>query len=252
MNIPRRDSIREYLLNNGEASLNQLKEIHPDVSDMTLRRDLARLEYEGIIIRTRGGARTTAHLNNLKEDIYSARAGLNVEAKMKIARKALKFFETGRSIFIDSGTTTMCLAKMLPDENYSIITSAPNICIEVLRNVKPAVTIIGGKVSRDNISASGENTIKFIKNINIDIAFMATSGFSLKSGFTSGDFNECELKKAVIGKAGKVILLMDSSKIDKNMPYTFSLLKNIDILICDRDLPEVFEKAAVKSGVSLL
>jgi DeoR family fructose operon transcriptional repressor len=78
---------------------------------------------------------------------------------------------------------------------------------------------------------------------------MATSGYSLENGFTSGNFNECELKKLVIEKARKKILLMDITKIDKTMPYTFATLKDIDILICDADLPDDIKKAAQENGV---
>ncbi|MDD5603136.1 MAG: DeoR/GlpR family DNA-binding transcription regulator [Eubacteriales bacterium] len=250
----RREKIREYLLNCGEASFTELREICPDVSDMTIRRDLAYLEGQGFIIRTRGGARASGPvngINGIKEDIYSKRSGINVEAKMKIGMKALVHFETGRAIFVDSGTTTMCMVKMLPDENYSIITSAPNICMDLMKNMKPAVTLVGGKVSRDNVSASGEYSLKFIKNINIDIAFMAASAFSLKSGFTSGDYYECELKKAVIRKAGKVIMLMDAGKVGKDMPYTFARLRDIDILICDRPLPGEIVKEANSCGTKI-
>jgi DeoR/GlpR family transcriptional regulator of sugar metabolism len=92
----------------------------------------------------------------------------------------------------------------------------------------------------------------FIKNINIDVAFMATSGFSLESGFTSGDFNECTLKRAIIKKARKVILLMDTGKVNKNMTFTFALLKDIDVLVCDGELPQDIEKEAKKCGVEIM
>jgi DeoR family fructose operon transcriptional repressor len=252
LNIARRDSIREYIKSKGDVTLNELGKLYPDVSSMTIRRDLSFLEKEGTIIRTRGGAKAVLRAQSVKEDAFSLRANENVDAKMQIAHKALKFLETGRSIYIDSGTTTMCLAKLIPDENYSILTSGPNISLEIIKNANPSVTLVGGQLSRDNVSTSGLNSLNFIKNINIDIAFMAASAFSLKGGFTGGDFNECELKKAVIRKAGKVILLMDASKIDKNMPYTFATLKDVDILICDTTLPEPIVKAVGKNGVTIL
>jgi DeoR/GlpR family transcriptional regulator of sugar metabolism len=216
---------------------------------MTLRRDLDYLEAKGQIVRVRGGAKSINSLSGLKEDVYSLRAMENVDAKMKIARKALAFVERGRSYFIDSGTTMMCLAKVLPDENLSILTSGPNIALEIIKHNKPSVTLIGGHLSRNNLSTSGVSSLNFIKDINVDIAFMATSGFSLEYGFTSGDYNECELKKAIIKKARRVILLMDVSKIDKNMPFTFGTLKDIHILICDKPLPENVTQAAEECGV---
>lgn len=247
----RREIIREYIDNNGEVTVRDLEKIFPGTSNMTIRRDLAYLEDMGYIVRTRGGAKSIKCLSRAMEDIYSLRAMVNTEAKEIIAKKAVEFVEEGRSIFIDSGTTMMCFARMLPDKNLSILTCGPNIALEVMKRNNPSITLIGGQINRNTISASGSNSLYFIKNVNIDIAFMATSGFSLESGFTSGDFNECMLKRAVIKKARKVILLMDSGKINKNMTFTFGALKDIDILICERDIPQDIVKAAQNEGVEI-
>lgn len=251
MNDKRRDIIKEYIENKGEVRVKELEDMFPGTSGMTIRRDLTYLENEGYIVRTRGGAKSIKHLSKAMEDVYSLRAVTNIDAKETIARKAVRFVEEGRSIFIDSGTTTMCLAKILPDKDLFILTDGPNISLELIKKPKPTVMLVGGQLSRNTISTSGSNSQYFIDNVNIDIAFMAASGFSLKSGFTSGDFNECKLKEAVIKKAGKVILLMDKSKIDRNMTFTFASLKDIDILICDSVLPQDIMKAAKKSGVAV-
>ena len=251
MNDIRRKKIETLIHQKGEISLKHLEKVFPDVSSMTLRRDLIYLEKKGEIIRVRGGAKSIKELSKIKEDIYHSRMTINIEAKKLIAKKASELLETGRSIYIDSGTTTMCLAEILPDDNFSILTSAPNIAIEIIKKHLPAVTLIGGQLNRDNISASGVNSITFLKNINIDIAFMATSGFSLESGFTSGNFNECELKKFVIKKARKVIMLMDISKISKNMPFTFANLKDIDIIICDNKPEKAVIEKINKYGVEI-
>jgi len=249
LKIRRREIINAYIQNKGEAKLKELEKMFPEVSAMTLRRDLNYLEEQGHIIRVRGGAKSVNSVSSLKEDVYSMRAMENVDAKMKIARKALEYVETGRSYYIDAGTTMMRLSKMLPDKNLSILTNGPNIALEIVKNNNPSVMLVGGYINRNNLSISGVNSLNFIKDINVDIAFMATSGFSLEYGFTCGDSNECELKRAVIKKARKVILLMDVSKIDKNMPFTFATLDDIHILICDKQLPERIVDAAQKLGV---
>ncbi len=249
MNKDRRSTIKQYIEEKGEVHLRELEELLPEVSTMTLRRDLIYLEEKGYVIRTRGGAVSVKRVAAAVEDMYSLRAAENIEGKTKIAKKAVEFVETGRSIYIDSGTTMMCLAQELPDENFSILTSGPNIGLEIIKKTKPNVVLTGGVISRNNLSVSGSNWLHLIRNINIDIAFMATSGYSLETGFTIGNFNECELKKLVIEKARKKILLMDITKIDKTMPYTFATLKDIDILICDADLPDGIKKAAQENGV---
>jgi len=248
----RRDIIKQFINEKGEVQFKELEQLSPDISAMTIRRDLAFLENEGTVLRTWGGAKAVKRTSTNIESIFSLRITENIHAKNIIAKKAMEFMETGRSIFIDSGTTTNCLAKIMPDLNFSILTTAPNIALEIIRNANSSITLIGGQLSRSNLTTSGANSINFLKNINIDIAFLAASGFSQKNGFTIGNFDECELKKAVIKKAGKTILLMDRSKIDRNMSYTFATLKHIDILICDVMPDEVFMINAEKHGVEVL
>jgi DeoR family transcriptional regulator, fructose operon transcriptional repressor len=248
----RRESIKQYVNEKGDIQFKELEQLFPDVSSMTIRRDLAFLEDEGAILRTWGGVKAVNRSYSNSENIFSLRVTENIHAKTIIAQKALEFVETGRSIFIDSGTTTMCLAKILPNQNFSILTTAPNIAMEIIKNTNPSVTLVGGQLSRNNLTTSGANSINFIKNINIDIAFMATSGFSEKNGFTIGNFDECELKKAVIKKAGKVVLMMDGSKMDRNMPYTFASLKDIDMLVLDVKPGDSVLKLAEKQGVRIV
>lgn len=252
MHIDRRNTINAYIQDKGQVRLKELEGMFPEVSTMTLRRDLIYLENRGDIVRIRGGARTISPSSKLVEDVYSQRATTNAEAKMKIAKKAASFVEARRSIFIDSGTTMMCLAKILPNEDFSIITSGPNIGMEISKNPKPSVTLIGGQLNRHNLCTSGVYALEFIKNINIDIAFIASSSFSMDSGFTCGNFNEYELKKAVVKKARHKILLMDTSKLDKSLPYTFARLEDIDIWICEKELPQNVKKDALKASVTLI
>lgn len=252
LHIDRRDTINEHIQNKGGVRLKELEEMFPEVSSMTLRRDLIYLENKGEIIRVRGGAKKISNTSSSVEDVYSRRATINMGAKIKIAKKAVDYIETGRSVFLDSGTTMMCLAKILPNEDLSILTSGPNIGMEISKKSKPSITLIGGQLNRHNLCTSGAYAMEFLRNINIDIAFIASSSFSMDSGFTCGNFNECELKKAVIKKARHKILLMDTSKLDKSLPYTFAELGDIDILICEKELPNSVKEVAQEELVTLL
>ncbi len=90
-----------------------------------------------------------------------------------------------------------------------------------------------------------------MERLNIDTAVMACSGFDIDAGFTSGSFSEQELKRAVIKKARRVFMLMDSSKIMRSMPFTFARFADIDALICDAPLPEDIQAQADESGVQV-
>ncbi len=233
MSFDRRQKIKQLLESNGIVMLRELATIFPSVSSMTLRRDLEYFERAGEAIRIRGGARSVRRVPSRQEDIYSLRASMNQQAKEQIAEIAVEYIETGRSVFLDSGTTVMQLARILPDLNLSILTSGPNISLEVVKRHNPTVNLIGGMVSRDNLSVSGMQALEFVRHLNFDIAFMVASAFSLDNGFSCGNYSEFELKRLIINKARKTIMLLDSSKFDKSMPFTFAGLSDIDVLITD-------------------
>ena len=252
MNMQRREMIMELLNSKGEVYLKDLEELFPDCSSMTLRRDLKYFEEIGSVKRTRGGAVALSMLSMAAEDVYSRRALKNTAAKALIARKASAYIESGRSLYLDSGTTLMLFAKEIPDDYISILTSGPNIALELIKKSKPNVMLIGGQLNRNTLSVSGANATGFLSGVNIDTAFMAASGFSLQNGFTSGTYSECDLKQEVIKRASSVIMLMDSSKFGKSLPYTFGDLKNVDLLVADDDLPDELRRAAEASGVTVI
>jgi len=221
---------------------------------MTLRRDLISIENDGHAIRTYGGAVSSKKLQSIngEEDAYSRRAAENVEAKVLIAQKAARIIENGRSIYFDAGSTVMCLAKILPDDNFSIVTSGMNTGLELIKKMRISVVTLGGLINRNTLSVSGPDAATFLDRINIDIAFMAASGFSTESGFTVSNIYECELKRKVVKRAKKVVMLMDSSKINKNLPFTYASLNDLDIWICDKKLPDDIKKEAEKNNVYII
>jgi len=250
----RQKRILRLIEQKGEIQLQQLKDLFPEVSMMTLRRDLISLENEGHLIRTYGGAVSVKKVSDLngEEDAYSMRAQENVEAKMEIAEKALPLVEKGRSIYFDAGSTLMCLAKILPDDSYSIVTSSANISLELVKKLRTSVVALGGLVNRNTLSMSGPNALSLLDTINIDLAFMAASGFSIDNGFTISNIYECELKRKVIKRAKKVIMLMDTSKINKDLAFTFANLEDINVWVCDANLPPEIEAEAKKYNVEIL
>lgn len=252
MSTNRREVINLYIQSKGEVRFTELENLLPDVSGMTIRRDLENLEQRGEIVRTRGGAKSIAHLSMLKEAAYTQRMGENTEAKMVIAEKASKFVVPGRSLYIDSGTTSMHFAQKLSDENLFVLTSAPNIAMELIKLPNVKVSLTGGKLSRDTMSLSGYNATDYVRELNIDIAFMAASAFSMNSGFTCGDYFESEIKKLVIKKAHTVIMMMDMSKAECGMPYTFARLADIDILVTDQPLSDTLARAVRQAKVTVI
>lgn len=248
----RREEILEKINAQGFMSINDLAVIFPDVSTMTIRRDLEFLEDRGDIVRTKGGAKSIMHLSMQKEEAYHRRELINPDLKREIARKASGLIENNTCVFLDSGSTVMHIAKMLMSKKIFAVTSSPNVAMEMLRNPDCVVSMTGGKLNRENICLSGLGAVHFLDDINIGTAVIAASGYSPDYGFTCGNFDENELKKAAVKSAQRVVIVMDSTKIGRNHPFTFAELSDVDIFVTDSKFDGKLLSDIKKKGVKVL
>jgi len=247
----RREIIRAMLYEKASVSLDELVGMFPDVSEMTLRRDIDYFEETGLAAKVRGGCRSSVFVPENAERTVDVRMSQNCEAKRKIGENAAAFLETGRAIFIDSGTTMKAFAAFVPPKRYSFITTDPAIALELCKSGAAVVNMVGGKLEGDNRTVTGLQATRFLSDINIDIAFLTPSGYSEESGFTVANYNECELKRIVVEKARTVIMLMDGSKCDRSLPYTFCSMEDTDVLITESENDKL-TTAALASGVRLI
>lgn len=245
----RQDKIRRYMDEHGVVTIHQLQELFPDVSLMTLHRDLNILEETGIIVKFRGGAKMLRHKKDLD---FHVRMQENNPGKIAIAQKALELIQPHSAIFMDASTTNLALARLLPDISLHIFTTGPSIALELCRLSNPVVTICCGTLNRKNLSISGQNTLEMLNGINIDTAFIGVSGCSVEAGFTCGTEGDMLVKRLVIRKARTCVMMCGHEKLKSLMPYTFANLCDADYLISDIALPEAFTQAARGEGVKLL
>ena len=238
----RREKIKEYMANNDFVSLVELSQMFPEVSTMTLRRDLEFLEGEGEIIRTKGGAKSIKKLTMMKEDSYNMREFVNPLLKEEIAKKSVAVIDEGGCIYFDAGSTVMQIAKAVGQKEIFAVTSGPNIAMELTKNKNCEINVVCGRLNRDNIALSGLHAVEFIEDINITKAIIAASGYTEEHGFTCGNYDECRLKSTVIKKAQQTVVVMDSTKLHKNHPFTFAMPEDIDVFVTDSG----FDKESLK------
>lgn len=252
MNQLRREHIGKYIQEKGVVTTKELSTLFPDISLMTIHRDLEKLEQEGIINRTRGGAVAVTQGTSPTEIKLEARMHTNTQAKKEIARKALALIEPGSAVFLDAGTSCMALAKLLPDIDLNIFTTGPNIVLELARLSLPTIHMCGGTLNRYNQAVSGQSTLKMLENINIATAFLGVSGYTPEGGFTCGKEEEMLVKRMMFQKAGRTVILMDSSKCGRILPYTFGDIGDADYIVSDGQLPEELVHKARESGTEIL
>ena len=227
--LERRAKILEILNRDNTVYLSALTKMFPNVSAMTIRRDLDYFELSGVAERIYGGAQKKTE----REPYYSFRASENTEAKKKIAKACIPYIRDGSSIYIDCGTTAMQLAIMLKDRKINVITSGPNIGMELSSRLSMNIIILGGILNYDNISVSGGYAEEMLNKFNLDTAFIVASGYTDSGGFSCGNYNEGELKKKALSKAANKIMLIDSTKFGRNLMYTFATVNEIDAVITD-------------------
>ena len=157
MNLIRLDGIREYVENKSVATIKEIQELFPDVSLMTIHRDLNELQRQGIITKHRGMVKFA----RFKDDVdFQVRMEENNPGKLSMVKKAIKLLQPHSSVFLDAGTSNLFLAKNLPDMSLNVVTTSPGIALELCRLHNPSVTMCCGSMNRRNMSVSGLNTLR--------------------------------------------------------------------------------------------
>lgn len=249
MNKIRQEKIKEFIEEKNVVTIKQLQALFPDVSLMTIHRDLDALVEEGSVVKFRGGAKSVRHSGDPE---FNVRMRENNAGKLVIAQKALELIQPHTSVFLDASTTNLALARSLPDINLNIFTTGPSIALELCRLHNPVVTLCCGTINRKNLALSGQNTLEMLSGINIDQAFIGVSGCSVEAGFTCGTESDMLVKRLVIQKARTSVAMCTKEKLSCLMPYTFAKLEDVDYLISDEAMPESFAGAARQAGVKLL
>jgi DeoR/GlpR family transcriptional regulator of sugar metabolism len=245
----RQERIKEYVEKNNVATIRQLQAMLPEVSLMTIHRDLDALEKQGILVKFRGGAKSVRHTGDPE---FNVRMRENNGGKQTIADKAMALLQPHTSVFLDASTTNLMLARNLPDINLNIITTGPSIAIELCRLHNPVVTLCCGLINRKNLAVSGQNTLEMLEKMNIDMAFIGVSGCSVDAGFTCGTEADMLVKRLAIQKAKTSVVMCGSDKFNCLMPYTFAKLQDVDYVVTEGNVPEAFAEAARNAGVKLL
>lgn len=252
MKRERIEDIAELLDKRGKLTLEQLGDFFPDVSQMTLRRDLFQLEKEGKIIRVRGGAMSVKEVQKVSGEPYAKKSAINTDEKIEIAQKAAALIDDGCSLFIDGGTTALHLAKEMPDYNVNVFTNGLAVAIELANKKNLHVTMLGGQVMKENLSTASPAAKAYFDDTNFELAIISASAFTPENGFSCNSQIEADLLKTVRKKAKSLYMMLDSSKIGKVMPYTFARLEDIDVLITDDNFPVEIKRLFTEHNIVVM
>lgn len=232
----RRDEIVQMLTQHTKLLVPELC-THFGVSPATIRNDLRDLEVEGKLRRTHGGAIPLG--KTAFEPDSSTKEVEHIEEKRRIAQVAASLVEDGDTIALDTGTTTLELAKCLTQkQNLTILTNDIMIATWLEVNSRANLLVVGGSLRRHFHCTLGPMAVNGLASFNVDKAFMASNAFSLDKGFTTPSVELAETKRTMISIAAQVHMLIDSSKVRRVSFTKFADLADIDKLITDTGISD--------------
>jgi len=231
LSAERKLKIAEIIGKNGGIRTSELSDLF-SVSEMTVLRDLATLEKQGVLTRVYGGAVSSQSLSRETSNIM--REQIRSTEKNKIASLATQLINEGDNIFLDGSTTTHALAKRLYTfKSLKVITVGLDILNEIGEMEGIEVICPGGVLDKVTMNFLGRNTEEFLKNLNSDKAFISTSSISIKAGLTEPNPQQTFVKKIMLENSQQKILLIDSSKFDVVALNRICSLSEVDIVITD-------------------
>jgi len=236
----RLEQIMDYLKGHNLVTVDELVAV-TDASPATVRRDLIKLDQEGVISRTHGGVTLNRFIPS--QPTTQEKSQKNLAEKQAIAEYAASFVKAGDAIILDAGTTMFHLARHLIHLPLRVITSDLHIALFLSDFKQIEVTIIGGRIDDSSQSCIGEHGRRFLHSIWADITFVSCNGWDIEKGITAPTEEKAALKQDLMTRATRRVLLADSSKYGAWSLFNASQLNTLTDIVTDSHLrTEIQEK----------
>ena len=244
------------LLRAGDISVQELVD-QVGTSAPSIRRDLARLEKRGLVLRTHGGATLVEPLlyEPFRHDTsFQARELRSNDEKRRIGLAAAELIAERETVGLTAGTTTTQIGRSLRHRRgITVITNAMNIGMELCNQPAIKTMLTGGTVAWAwAFALAGQSTLNFLKDVYLDKAFIGITGMDLERGITTLETEEAAVSLAMIHQAKQVIVVADSTKIGKVSPALICPMSRIHVLVTDTKLPDKTHKALVALGIEVI
>jgi len=248
--IERRKKIYEYLHENGSATVIELKALF-DVGEETIRRDLTKMEEEGLLQRTYGGAFLDEGKHLVLPD--KVRETVHIKEKTLIGTLCVDLIQSGDTIFLDGSTTCQYIAKaILYKKNLIVITNAMKIALTLSKAPNIKVIFIGGTMRHNTLTCVGHTSKKLIKEYFADKAFICCDGIHQNNGITDANEQEAEIRTSMLTQTEQRILVADRTKFDKTSFKKIGEISDLDYLVTDKQLSETWIKKLDESNVKII
>ena len=208
------------------------------ISEVTIRKDLTILQNRHLLLRTRGGAMRRPVENSNEDTAIERKQLFNFKEKERIGIEAAKLIKDGDYIMLDSGTTTLEVARHLDKfHELHIVTNAMNIATELAKYKRFDVVFLGGNVRQNSLSTVGPLALSVLRNFSRYKLFLGVDSFSIENGISTPSLEEALLNQIMVQQADKVIAVFDSSKFNKRSYVHVADVNELDCIITDRAIP---------------
>ncbi len=239
--------LSELIMKRGSLSVQDLVDEF-QVSDMTIRRDLQKLEQSGMFERFHGGIR------HVKEESPVQRESQSIDEKKKIAQYCLTLISSNDTIFLDAGTTAHYIASGLAEsllENVTVITNSLTTAYPLRYAQHISLFMAGGEFRQNSQAFLGSRTKSFLESLYVNKAFIVTSGVT-ESGFSVFHFSDAEIKDTMIKSSKETYMIADASKFGKRSMNLYAPLESVDMIITDNRLSDYWVSVVEKHAVKLI
>ncbi|MDD3997647.1 MAG: DeoR/GlpR family DNA-binding transcription regulator [Sphaerochaetaceae bacterium] len=244
----RLDKIKRLLLEKKSIDNTELSQML-GVSEVTIRKDLIRLEEEGFLQKIHGGA-----ILSDAQDSTGLVEITDLSAKMDLSRMALDLIDYGDSLFIGSGTTCRVFARLLREKkNIRVVTNDFFVALELKDYVKH-IFFLGGQIESDveSVYTTGGAEFDFLTNVFVNRSFFSVDGIDIQAGLTLNNYYAMRLLQQIKQKTKHIALLVDSTKFDRVAIHQLGPLDFIDCIITDRKVDDKYKETFFGKDIKLI
>lgn len=204
-----------------------------EVSEQTVRRDLRKLEAEGVVQRTFGGAIVHGQ-HERTEPAFHTRETREAGAKHALAQAALQELSPGEGLFLDASSTVLFLARALPRQwRGDAATAGLPALAELAARPEVRLTVLGGEYQRSSNCIRGDALLRQLRALRFDTAVISARAVHPQLGLCEADPEEAALKRAVVAISRRVLVLVDHTKLHRTAAHHYADLDDVSVLLTD-------------------
>ncbi len=204
------------------------------VSEGTIRRDLRFLATQGLCTRVYGGALPLSPASTS----LAVRTGEDVERKRSLGRAALPFVERGQTLFLDTSSTILHFAPLLPrDLGLTVVTHSLPIASALMERSDIALVLIGGPFHRTTGGCFGPRALEDLRRLRIDLLVLGACALSAREGLAAFESVDADFKSALLEQSGETVLMMTNDKLETTAPFRIAPLSAVRHLVLEHDAP---------------